>query len=336
MILVLGAGDIKECANALAEMMAGQSVPANGYSADRALVDELKRSLKGAVKLREELSKRTSLKIGGWAQVWVEPADAQDLKKALAIVKKSKVPMFIMGNGSNVLASDSGFNGIVIHLGAASFKKVAIHGGCVQAGAGYSLPKLVRTACDKGLAGLESLVGIPGTVGGAVYMNAGGYNNPMYRNIGEVLTAVKVMDYNGAVKTIKKDDLKLGYRSSNLDKYIILEAEFKLEKGDRASLMASCGKFMRIKKEKQVLDKPNAGCFFKNPDNFQFTCGQLIDMLKLKGKTIGGAQISEKHANFIINKGNATCGDVLELVAFIKDSVKKNYGIDLELEVKVI
>lgn len=336
MILVLGAGDIKEVANRLAEMMTKGSLPELKYSSNKNLVAQLKRSVRGKVRLGEPLSRHTSLRIGGNTQIWVEPADIADLKRVLAFVKANRIPMFIIGNGSNVLASDSGFDGIVIHLGASAFSRIALRGTDVHVGAGLGLSRLVRISCEKALAGLESLVGIPGTVGGAVYMNAGGYNNPMYRNIGEVVSSVKVMDYNGAVKVIRKNDLKLGYRSSNLDKYILLEASLKLEKGDRESLLASCGKFMRIKREKQVLNKPNAGCFFKNPDNFQFTCGQMIDMLKLKGTSVGGAQISAKHANFIINRGGATCSDVLKLVAFIKDSVKKNYGIDLELEVKLL
>jgi UDP-N-acetylmuramate dehydrogenase len=292
--------------------------------------------IRGRVKASEKLSGHTSLKIGGRAMLWVEPEYTADLRKVLKFVKSKSMPMFVMGNGSNVLAGDGGFKGVVVNLRSASFMKVRFRSSVVRVGAGYSLQKLVRGACDRGLAGLESLVGIPGTVGGAVYMNAGGWNNPVYRNMGRFVRSVKVMDHAGSVKIIRKKDLVFGYRSSNLDKYIILEVELGLEKGDRNSLIASCGKFLRIKKEKQVLDRPNAGCFFKNPENSQFTCGQMVDMLKLKGKKIGGAEISRKHANFIINNGGATCGDVLELVNFVKGNVRKNYGIDLELEVKIL
>ena len=167
-------------------------------------------------------------------------------------------------------------------------------------------------------------------------MNAGGWNNPIYKNIGDLVRSVKVMDYNGTVKRLGRKDLSFAYRSSNLDAYVIVEAELALTKGSRPDLLASCGTFLRMKKEKQVLDKPNAGCFFKNPEGFQFTCGQMIDMLRLKGTRVGGAEISRKHANFIVNSGAATCNDVLELVRFIKDKVRKNYGIELELEVKML
>lgn len=338
MILVLGAGDIKEVANRLCGMMdkASEGGAAGKYSADEELLAGLRKSVRGRIKLGERLSLRTSLRIGGDAGIWVEPADEGDLEKVLAFSRSRRIPMFVIGNGSNLLASDGGFNGILIRLASPAFNGLKIKGSTVRVGAGYSLPKFVRICCEKGLGGMESLVGIPGTIGGAIYMNAGGYNNPIYRNIGEFVASLKVMDYDGKVKVLKKSDLKFGYRSSNLDRYIVLEAELRLGKGDRLDLDSSCIRFLKMKKEKQALDMPSAGCMFKNPDNFQFTCGQMIDMLKLKGKRIGGAEISAKHANFIVNRKGATCRDVLELVKFIKDKVRENYGIDLELEVKVI
>ncbi|MCM8760658.1 MAG: UDP-N-acetylmuramate--L-alanine ligase [Candidatus Omnitrophica bacterium] len=335
-ILILGAGDIKVVADRLAEMMTAEPGDTRKFSLAGNLVKETKSFIKGRVKPDEELSRHTSFKIGGRAALWVEPKDADDLKKILVFAKNRKIPLFVIGNGSNVLASDNGFDGIVICLNSPAFKTLSFRGRRAFVGAGYSLPMLVRISCSKSLAGLESLIGIPGTVGGAIYMNAGGYNNPVYRNIGEIVESVKVMDFDGTPRVIGKKDLKFGYRCSNLDKYVILAAELKFYKGDKKNLLAACAKFLKIKMEKQVLDKPSAGCIFKNPDNFQFTCGQMIDMLHLKGKKVGGAQISEKHANFIINNGGATCKDVLELAAIVKESVKKNYGIDLEMEVKVI
>jgi UDP-N-acetylmuramate dehydrogenase len=167
-------------------------------------------------------------------------------------------------------------------------------------------------------------------------MNAGGYNNPIYKNISSMIDSVKVMDNDGKVKTLKAGEIQFGYRSSNLGSSIILEAVLRLEKGDSKDLTESCARFLKMKKEKHVLDAPNAGCVFKNPKDFHFTCGQMIDMLKLKGKRIGDAEISEKHANFIINRGGATHKDVIELIGFIRKKIMDNYGIDLELEVKMI
>lgn len=336
MILVLGAGDIKNVADSLSDMLNGGMAHSAGYSQDERLMAELKKRVRGRIVAGEKLSRRTSFKIGGRSEIWIEPADIKDLRDALIFIAKHKIPMFVIGNGSNVLASDDGFNGILVHLGSEPFKKIKISGTKVTVGAGFSLPKLVRIVCEKGLGGMESLVGIPGTTGGAIYMNAGGHKNPAYRNIGELITSLKVMDHKGKVKTLKKKDLVFGYRSSNLDRYIILEANLKLDKSGVADLISSCSRFLKMKKDKQALDFPSAGCVFKNPDNSQFTCAQMIDMLNLKGKRMGGAEVSVKHANFIINRGGASCKDVLELVDFIKGKVKENYGIDLELEVKLI
>lgn len=187
MILVLGAGDIKNVADKLSDMLNKEAGLSVDYSPDSELIAELKRKVRGRIVTGEKLSRRTSFKIGGRSEIWVEPADIKDLRETLIFIAKYKIPIFIIGNGSNVLASDNGFNGMLVHLGAESFKKIKITGAKVTVGAGFSLPKLVRTVCENGLGGLESLVGIPGTTGGAIYMNAGGHKNPAYRNIGEKL-----------------------------------------------------------------------------------------------------------------------------------------------------
>lgn len=340
MILVLGAGDIKGVADRLASMIGApagsDTVSRVPYSSDRRLINDLKHEVKGVVRTDEDLRRRTSLKIGGPADIWIEPADAPNLKKAIAFARSRAIPFFVIGNGSNLLASDRGFSGMLIHLGSDSFKRLKVTGAKVRVGGGYSLPRLVNFCCKSGLAGLESLAGIPGTVGGAIYMNAGGYASPVYRNIGSMVESLKVMDSEGSVKTLKGKEIKFGYRSSDLGSSIVLEAVLKLGKGDSASLTQSLLRFLKMKKEKHVLDMPNAGCVFKNPKDSHFTCGQMIDMLKLKGTRIGGAEISGKHANFIVNRGGATHKDVIELVGFIRKKVKENYNIDLELEVKVI
>lgn len=167
-------------------------------------------------------------------------------------------------------------------------------------------------------------------------MNAGGSTNPIFKNIGDLVLSLKVMDYDGTVKILDKDEVLFGYRCSSLSQFIILEACFRLERSDRGILVSSAAQFLKMKRDKQVLDIPSAGCIFKNPKDFQFTCGQMIDMLGLKGKRIGGAEISARHANFIVNKGGATCSDVKSLIKFIQDKAKSNYDVDLELEVKII
>lgn len=331
MILVLGAGDIKEVADELAERLNEKKNRLTG----RAL-KEFRKIVKGRLLLKENLAARTSFRIGGPAEVWAQPRDVRELRKILLFAKNKKIPIFVMGRGTNILAKDSGFKGIVIHLGSAAFKNIRIKTHTIRVGAGYSLPQLIRLCCDKGLSGMESLVGIPGTVGGAIYMNAGGSTNPIFKNIGDFVTALKVMNRRGGVSVLKKDKLRFGYRSSNLHNYVILEAMLKLGRAGRATLNSRCLRFLKMKRTKQVLDRPSAGCVFKNPKGFQFTCGQMIDMLGLKGMRSGGAEISVKHANFIINRKNATSEDVLSLIEFIKDKVNQSYNIPLELEIEVV
>jgi len=330
MILILGAGDIVK----VADELQGNFESDSGVNSRAA--EELEKRISGRVRFKEDLFKHTSIKIGGPAQIWAEPRDRRDLSKILAFARVKKLKVFVIGNGSNILAKDEGFNGIIISLSAPYFKKLKIKGLNFCVGAGHSLSHLVRTVCKLGLGGLESMVGIPGTVGGAIFMNAGGYSNPVYRNIGEFVTSIKAMDYGGVMHTLKRKDLEFGYRCSNITRYIILEADLRLNKTDRKVLISNCSHFLNIKRTKQALDLPSAGCAFKNPPGSQFTSGQMIDTLGLKGMRIGGAQISEKHANFIVNRGGATSKDVMTLVDLIQDKVKDNYGIDLELEIKVI
>ena len=329
-ILVLGAGDIKKVADDLENRLGGKDRRIGGR------IKELKRLAKGRISSGDLLREHTSFKIGGPADIWAEPGSIRDLSRILGYAKKNKIPFFIIGNGSNLLVGDSGFRGMIISLGADSFKKFKFRGTNVTVGAGHSLSGLVRAVCSKGLGGLESLVGIPGTVGGAIFMNAGGYSNPIYRNIGEFIKSIKVMNYDGVVKTISKEDMDFGYRRSNLEGYVILEASIGLIRSDKKLLQSNCSHFLNMKRTKQSLDLPSAGCAFKNPADFQFTCGQMIDMLGFKGKRVGGAEVSSKHANFIVNRKGATSKDVLSLVDIIKRAVKENYGIDLEMEIKVI
>lgn len=330
MIIVMGAGNIKGVAEELSKKLFC------GVRLEDKIIEEMQRIIGGDIRIDEPISSHTSFKIGGASRVWFEPRDEDNLKKVLAFAKKRRIPSFVIGNGSNILARDAGFNGILIHLGGDNFKKIKFSGKTIRVGAGFSLPKLVNLCCQKGLAGLESMVGIPGTVGGAIYMNAGGWTNPIFRNIGETVEALKVISPEGKTRILKKNDLKFDYRCSNLENHIILEAGLELRDGNRDTIMSSASNFLKMKRDKQVLDTPSAGCVFKNPPDFQFTCGQMIEMLGLKGTRIGGAQISVKHANFIVNNGGATCKDVLDLAELVKNKVRENYNIELEFEVKVV
>jgi UDP-N-acetylmuramate dehydrogenase len=301
------------------------------------VAEMLKGSLKGTVKYGECMARHTSFKIGGPADVWVQPHDAKELKKLVVTARRAKMPFFVIGGGTNLLVKDDGFRGIVAHLSSPYFKKVSVSGDRVRVGAGVNVSALVRLCCEKGLGGIDSLIGIPGTVGGAIRMNAGGWNSPIYKNIGDLVASLKVMDSDGSIKMMKKGDLKFAYRYSNLDHSIILEAVLQLYKDDKAALRSRCSQFLKIKRQKQALDVPSAGCVFKNPPDSQFTCGQMIDTLGLKGKRMGGAEISEKHANFIVNRtGKASCKDVMSLIEFIQGRVKESYHVPLELEIKVV
>jgi UDP-N-acetylmuramate--L-alanine ligase/UDP-N-acetylenolpyruvoylglucosamine reductase len=321
MILILGAGDIKNVADEMAK---------------RIFAENLRKAMNGKIILGQNLSLRTSFKIGGPADIWIEPKDESDLAKALRLSKESGIPAFIIGNGSNILVRDEGFRGMMVRLGSKGFRGLSIKGDIVRVGGGFSLVGLVKACCDSALSGLESLIGIPGTVGGAIYMNAGGSANPMFKNIGDVVESLKVMDRDGKVSTMGARDVKFGYRRSNIDSRIVLEAVLRLERSDRRHLVASCAQFLKIKMEKQALDMPSAGCIFKNPPFAQFSCGQMIDMLGLKGRSCGGATISEKHANFIVNRGGAKYTDVIFLIDMIKKKIRESYGIDLELEVQIL
>jgi len=287
--------------------------------------------IRGAVKYNEPMSKHTTFCIGGPALIWTEPRDESDLKDVLCYAAKNNLKIFILGAGSNILVDDSGFFGAVINLSASYFKRVVKNGNAVTAGAGGSLSNLVRYCSRHSLCGMEGLVGIPGTVGGALRMNAGNKNT-----IGNVVREVTVMTRKGRIRTIKAADLDFGYRSSGLSGYIILEVGFKLVKKRAAYLNKKCRMFLDEKRKTQPLWEKSAGCVFKNPTGFRYSAGKLIDMCGLKGRTSGGASISKKHANFIINSSGATSKDVKNLVKLVRTTVKKSTGVSLKRELLII
>lgn len=283
--------------------------------------------LKGKVSVNKPLKDHTSLKIGGAVEFFIEPSGMADLKTALALAKKNKRRLLILGSGSNILASDKKIKGAVIKLSSTAFKKISLEKNLLSAGAGVKLNKLLDFARSYGMSGLEFLSGIPGSLGGAIMMNAGAHN----KNISDLLENITLLDYNSKLIKLQKRSFKFGYRSSGLSGYIILGAQFRLVKKDRQSVVQEMKKCLDYRKASQELNRPSAGCFFRNPQGA--SAGKLIDLCGLKGKSVSGAAISNKHANFIVNTGNARAVDMLKLASIVKKKVKSKFKIELKPEV---
>lgn len=289
------------------------------------------RNLKGKISFDEPLKKHTTFKIGGPAKFFVSPADTPDLKLLVTLAKIHKIPVFVLGAGSNILAADRGIKGIALKLNSPFFTKVSNpnKSNYLEAGSGLALRDLIQEAKERYLSGIEFLAGIPGTVGGALAMNAGAWG----RNIGDLVEKVSIMDYNGRIKVLKKKDMKFGYRKSNLAKYIILGACLKLGKRDKGQICANIKRYLMKRRHTQSARLPNAGCVFKNPPGGG--AGRLIDLAGLKGKRSGRAIVSARHANFILNQGSARASDVLKLMSLIKRKVRERFNINLEPEIKI-
>ncbi len=295
------------------------------------LAKTLKQKMPGHVYCAEPMKKHTSFKIGGPADVLVQPQDAGSLAYALAAAREYNVPVTVLGNGSNVLVRDKGIRGLVIQLGNA-LKNFRQEGECLYFGAGYSLALASRKAWECGLSGMEFAVGIPGSIGGAVYMNAGAYNGEMKC----VVSSVQVMDMEGNAFTLTAEDLQFGYRKTSLQQsgYIITEVCLKMQPGDKDAIKAMMDDFSSRRISKQPLELPSAGSMFKRPPGY--FAGTLIEQAGLKGYTVGGAQVSEKHAGFVVNRGNATAADVLQLIADVRRVIMEKAGVELHPEVLVI
>lgn len=306
------------------------------------------KNLKGRVKLKEPLKKHTTFQIGGAAQFFIEPEDPGDLKLLLNLLKRDKIPFRIIGAGSNILVDDYGVNGAVLRLNSPYFKKAEFKGLNLDVGAGLLINRLVWLTHKHGLSGAEFLVGIPGTVGGALMMNAGisekGKSTclpPAFRtgrdrqvkSIGDLVANITVADYNGNIKTLNRKDIQFGYRESSLSKYIILRARLKLVKKDKNKIRDTIKKYLGYRKDTHDLSRPSAGCIFKNPEGF--SAGQLIDLCGLKGKRIQDARVSLKHANFILNLGRARAKDVFKLMKLITKEVEDRFDIILKPEIKI-
>lgn len=295
------------------------------------LAEVLKQKMPGHVYCAEPMKKHTSFKIGGPADILVQPQDADCLSQALAAARDYEVPVTILGNGSNVLVRDKGIRGLVIQLGNA-LKSFRQEGERLYFGAGYSLALASRKAWECGLSGMEFAVGIPGSIGGAVYMNAGAYNGEMKC----VVESVRVMDMNGNTAELTAEDLQFGYRKTSLQQsgYIITEVCLKMQPGNKADIKAMMDDFSSRRISKQPLEMPSAGSMFKRPPGY--FAGTLIEQAGLKGYTVGGAQVSTKHAGFVVNCGNATAADVLQLIADVRRIIMEKAGVELHPEVLVI
>ncbi len=280
----------------------------------------------------EPMSKHTSFKIGGTADTYVKVDTLSNLTAILKECKQSDIDYTLLGNGSNVLVSDDGIRGVVIRLGG-EFKQIAlVDENTIYCGAGATLAHLCKFALNCGLTGLEFAWGIPGSVGGAVFMNAGAYDGEMKN----VVHSVSHISPDGKIGRIEKDDLDFGYRTSvyRENNMIITGVTLKLEKGNTDDIRNKMDDFMTRRTSKQPLEFPSAGSVFKRPEgNF---AGALIEQCGLKGKSVGGAQVSEKHAGFIINKSNATANDVKNLVKEIQNTVAENTGYNLECELIIL
>ncbi len=291
-------------------------------------VENVKEFFKGNISISEPLNRFTTFKIGGPADYYLEPKDRDDLLNLIKYLKEIKYPYIIIGNGSNVLISDEGIRGAAINL-EFGFTKIVVNKNKVYAEAGILLSKLVDVCIEHSLTGIENLSGIPGTLGGAILMNAGAYGG----EISDFITTVEIID-NIEIKVLKREECGFAYRKSNLEGKIILSAEFELPYGDKIEARERRKELLLKRNRAQPVELPNAGSIFKNPPG-DFAA-RLIEEAGLKGLTIGGAKVSEKHANFIVNFNNASSNDVIELMKVIQETVLQKFGIMLEPEIKMI
>lgn len=287
---------------------------------------------KEQIKRKEAMENHTSLHIGGEADYFVTPVNNREIRDVLLLCKRENLPFYIMGNGSNLLVSDRGYRGLILKLGE-DFASVDIkEDGTVTAQAGILLSKLANAVAEQSLTGFEFASGIPGTLGGAVTMNAGAYDGEMK----QCLTGARVMDEEGNILKLNLEELKLGYRSSILQTkhYIVLEADIKLTGGDKSKIREKMNDLNRQRREKQPLDQYSAGSTFKRPVGY--FAGKLINDAGLRGYQVGGAAVSEKHCGFIINKENATAKEFLSVIEDVIRIVEEKSGVRLEPEIKYL
>lgn len=281
------------------------------------------------LKRDEPLAPYTWLKVGGPAQFLLEPRDADELTRVVKACNAEGIPVRVLGGGSNVIVRDEGVGGAVLRLTNPSFAQVQISGNRVTAGGGALLSHVISETVRAGLAGFENLAGIPGTIGGALHGNAGGRHG----EIAQFVRRVTVLTASGETLVRTDDELQFDYRQSNLDELLVLEAEFELQPDDPDQISQRLKKIWIAKKASQPLSSQTAGCVFKNPRGQR--AGQLIEQAGLKGARIGGAEINDRHANFIVTHEGASSGDVLRLMDLVRSKVAEQFGVPLEPEVKI-
>ncbi|MBR5596212.1 MAG: UDP-N-acetylmuramate dehydrogenase [Lachnospiraceae bacterium] len=280
------------------------------------------------IKMNEMMQKHTSFRVGGPAKIFLTIRSREILRKIILSLKNYNLPYFVLGNGSNLLVSDEGYDGVILYLGE-EFTEIEVEDYKIKAGAAAFLGKVARMALENELTGLEFAAGIPGSLGGGVVMNAGAYGG----ELSQVITKVLAMDENGNEIFLEKEDLLLGYRTSvfKTKPYIILEVFMELQKGIRKEILAKMEEYTKSRIEKQPLEYPSAGSTFKRPEGH--FAGKLIMDAGLRGYRVGDAQVAEKHCGFVINLGNATATEIRTLMEDVTKKVKEQFNITLEPEV---
>ena len=282
------------------------------------------------IKIDEPMKAHTSFKVGGPADILAVPNSTEEVIELVKICKEEKVPYYIIGNGSNILVKDGGIRGLVIKF--SRMNKLKVEGETIIAESGATMPSICNATLKEDLTGFEFACGIPGSIGGAVAMNAGAYNG----EISNVISNATILDDKGEIKILNKEQLELGYRTSSILKYgyTILKVTLKLEKGEHDKISGRIQDLSRRRSEGQPLEFPSAGSTFKRPEGYY--AAKLIEDTGLKGLCIGGAEVSKKHSGFIINKGDATASDILELIKMVQEKVKEKYEVELLTEVRII
>ncbi|MDD2978403.1 MAG: UDP-N-acetylmuramate dehydrogenase [Hespellia sp.] len=284
---------------------------------------------KSRIKTEEPMKAHTTFRVGGPADFFVSVQSTEELKGILDVCREEKLPYYVLGNGSNLLVGDKGYRGIIIQI-YKDMNDVMAAGELLTVQAGALLSRIANVAQAEGLAGFEFAAGIPGTLGGAVVMNAGAYGGEMK----DVLEMVTVLTGDGEIRVLKKEELELGYRTSIIAKkgYIVLEAVIRLKKGNGAQIKARMEELKEQRVTKQPLEFASAGSTFKRPDGY--FAGKLVQDAGLRGFQVGDAQVSEKHCGFVVNRGNATAAEIVELMKQVSDKVMAEFGVKLEPEVK--
>jgi len=285
------------------------------------------------VKIDEPMKKHTSFKVGGPADLFLTPGTYEEIAGIMNICHKNTIPYLFIGNGSNLLVRDKGIQGVVIQL-QERFNKCVVRGNIIEAEAGALLSVIAQTALKHGLSGFEFASGIPGTLGGAIVMNAGAYGGEMK----DVVIKTEYMDSNGKIKAVEGENHKFGYRSSfaqNAD-VVVLKSYIRLHEGDKDEIKKLMDDLKCKRKEKQPLEYPSAGSVFKSKREEGYYSWQLVDGCCLRGYRIGGAEISNKHCNFIINVDNAKASDIISLIKLVQTKVKEKFNLDMETEIKIV